>query len=85
MEGEFYPDEEPAKALAAISVALKPWSSASRYDPCLYVPLVVLSQSARHGYVALTEQRSRCNGAEREAVPRAPLRRSPRVENRSHP
>lgn len=30
MEGEFYPDEEPAKALAAISVALKPWSSASR-------------------------------------------------------
>lgn len=32
MEGEFYPDEEPAKALAAISVALKPWSSASRCD-----------------------------------------------------
>ncbi|CAM9691130.1 unnamed protein product [Pylaiella littoralis] len=30
MEGEFYPDEEPAKALAAISVALKPWSSATR-------------------------------------------------------
>eukprot|EP00903_Cladosiphon_okamuranus_P006617 g6464.t1 len=30
MEGDFYPDEEPAKALAAISVALKPWSSASR-------------------------------------------------------
>lgn len=30
IEEKFYPDEEPAKALAAISVALKPWSSAPR-------------------------------------------------------
>ncbi|CAM9881614.1 unnamed protein product, partial [Discosporangium mesarthrocarpum] len=30
MEGEFYPDEEPAKAPGAISAALKPWDAATR-------------------------------------------------------